>query len=66
MDTKLPRVTRVDNTVKVPRELLRQVDMLVDYLDFESREAFVETAVRRFIEFYTALIPSLTTNSLLT
>ena len=59
-------MTHVDNSVKVPRELLRQVDVLVDYLDFESREAFVETAIRRFIEFYTALIPSLTTNSLIT
>ena len=55
----------MDNSVQVPGELLRQVDMLVDYLDFESREAFVETAIRRFIEFYASLIPSLTTKSLL-
>jgi metal-responsive CopG/Arc/MetJ family transcriptional regulator len=50
--------------VKVPLELLRQVDLLVEYLDFESREAFVEVAIRRHIDFYTTLIPSLTMNKI--
>ena len=56
----------LDSRVKVPLELLSQVDLLVDYLDFESREAFVETAIRRFIDFYSSLIPSLTTNKIIT
>jgi metal-responsive CopG/Arc/MetJ family transcriptional regulator len=55
----------LDIRVKVPLELLSQVDLLVDYLDFESREAFVETAIRRFIDFYSSLIPSLTTNKII-
>jgi metal-responsive CopG/Arc/MetJ family transcriptional regulator len=56
----------LDSRVKVPLELLSQVDLLVDYLDFESREAFVETAIRRFIDFYSSLMPSLTTNKIIT
>lgn len=56
----------LDNRVKVPLELLSQVDLLVDYLDFESREAFVETAIRRFIDFYSSLMPSLIMNKIIT
>ena len=56
----------LDKKVKVPLELLSQVDLLVDYLDFESREAFVETAIRRLIEFYSSLMPSLTMNKIIT
>ena len=56
----------LDSKVKVPLELLSQVDLLVDYLDFESREAFVETAIRRLIDFYSSLMPSLTMNKIIT
>ena len=56
----------LDNKVKVPLELLSQVDLLVDYLDFESREAFVETAIQRLIDFYSSLMPSLTMNKIIT
>ena len=56
----------LDKKVKVPLELLSQVDLLVDYLDFESREAFVETAIRRLIDFYSSLMPSLTMNKIIT
>ena len=56
----------LDNRVKVPLELLSQVDLLVDYLDFESREAFVETAIQRLIDFYSSLMPSLTMNKIIT
>jgi Arc/MetJ-type ribon-helix-helix transcriptional regulator len=54
----------VKSTVKVPHELLRQVDLLVVYMDFGSREAFVEAAIRRLLDFYASLLPSLTTNKL--
>ena len=41
--------------VKIPSELLRQIDELVDRVDFGSREAFVEAAVRRLIDHYRVL-----------
>jgi metal-responsive CopG/Arc/MetJ family transcriptional regulator len=56
-------VIRLDSTVKVPRKLLRQVDTLVERLDFGSREAFVEAAIRRLIDHYSLTLPPLKTNS---
>lgn len=41
--------------VKIPSELLREVDELVEALNLETREAFVEVAVRRLIDRYRLL-----------
>ena len=41
--------------VKIPSELLRKVDELVEALNLETREAFVEAAVRRLIDRYRLL-----------
>jgi metal-responsive CopG/Arc/MetJ family transcriptional regulator len=49
--------------VKVPLELLRQVDILVKRFDYESREAFVEAAIRRVINYYSLTLPPLKTTS---
>jgi len=38
--------------VKISPELLKKVDELVEQLDFTSREAFVEAALRRLIDHY--------------
>jgi metal-responsive CopG/Arc/MetJ family transcriptional regulator len=48
--------------VKVPGELLRQVDVLVECLGFGSREAFVEAAIRRLIDYYSFTLPPLKAN----
>lgn len=45
--------------IEVPSELLGEVDELVEELDFESREAFVEAAVRRLVDFYSILLRNL-------
>ncbi len=47
------------NKVKVSLELLRQVDALVEHLDFKNREAFVEAAIRRLIDHYSLTLPTL-------
>jgi metal-responsive CopG/Arc/MetJ family transcriptional regulator len=49
--------------VKVPPELLRQVDILVKRHGYESREVFVETAIRRVINYHSLTIPPLKTTS---
>ena len=41
--------------VKIPSELLKQIDELIETLDLKSREAFVEAAVRRLIDRYRIL-----------
>lgn len=45
-----------DVSVKVSSELLREVDVLVEKLDFKNREAFVEAAVRRLVDHYRLLL----------
>jgi metal-responsive CopG/Arc/MetJ family transcriptional regulator len=42
--------------VKVPVDLLRTMDELVETFDFASREAFVEAAVRRLIDHYSRML----------
>jgi metal-responsive CopG/Arc/MetJ family transcriptional regulator len=49
--------------VKVSPELLRQVDILVKRYGYGSREAFVEAAIRRIIDYYSLVLPPLQTNS---
>jgi metal-responsive CopG/Arc/MetJ family transcriptional regulator len=49
--------------VKVPPELLRQVDTLVKRLGFESREEFVEVAIHHVIDYYSLTLPPLKTTS---
>jgi len=44
--------------VMIPSELLKKVDELVRRLNFGSREAFVQAAIRRLIDYYTILQPS--------
>ena len=51
----------MDTWVKVPVDLLRKVDELVEHLDFESRDAFVEAAIRRLIDHYTLILRPLKT-----
>ena len=51
----------MDRRVKVPVDLLRKVDELVEHLDFESRDAFVEAAIRRLIDHYTLILRPLKT-----
>jgi metal-responsive CopG/Arc/MetJ family transcriptional regulator len=51
----------VDNSVTIPVDLLRKVDQLVEHLDFASREAFVEAALRRLIDHYTLMLRPLKT-----
>ena len=46
----------MDNRVKVHPNLLMMVDQLVEDLDFESREAFVEAAIRRLIDHYALIL----------
>jgi hypothetical protein len=43
-------------------ELLRQVDAVVALLDFGSREAFVEAAIRRLRAYYSLTLSPLKTN----
>lgn len=43
--------------VKVPLELLEEVDELLELLGLGGREAFVEAAVRRLIDHYLILAP---------
>jgi metal-responsive CopG/Arc/MetJ family transcriptional regulator len=45
--------------VKVPLELLRQVDILVKRFDYGSREVFVEAAIRRVINYHSLTLPPL-------
>jgi metal-responsive CopG/Arc/MetJ family transcriptional regulator len=47
----------LESTVKVPLELLRQVDILVERLDFRRRETFVEAAIRRLLDHYALTLP---------
>jgi len=47
--------------VTVPVDLLRRVDRLVKDLDFKSRDAFVEAAIRRLIDHYTLMLRPLKT-----
>jgi metal-responsive CopG/Arc/MetJ family transcriptional regulator len=54
---------RLDCMVKVPLELLRQVDILVKRFDYESREEFVEAAIRRVIDYHSLTLPPLKTTS---
>jgi len=49
---------RLDNTVKVPLELLRQVDILVKRHGYVSREVFVEAAIRRVINYHSLTLPA--------
>jgi metal-responsive CopG/Arc/MetJ family transcriptional regulator len=49
--------------VKVPPELLRQVDVLVKRLGYGSREVFVEAAIRRVIGYYSLTLPPLKTTN---
>jgi len=49
--------------VKVPLELLRQVDILVKHLGYGSGEAFVEAAIRRVIDYHSLTLPPLKTTS---
>ena len=51
----------MDHRVKVPVDLLRKVDQLVEDFDFASREAFVEAAIRRLIDNYTLILRPLKT-----
>ena len=43
-------------------ELIGQVDALVEHLDFGSRDAFVEAAIRRLIDHYSLTLSPLKTN----
>ena len=52
----------MDNNVKFPMELIGQVDALVEHLDFGSRDAFVEAAIRRLIDHYSLTLSPLKTN----
>jgi metal-responsive CopG/Arc/MetJ family transcriptional regulator len=45
--------------VKVSPELLRQVDILVKRHGYESREEFVDTAIRRVIDYHSLTLPPL-------
>ncbi len=49
--------------MKVPLELLRQVDILVKRYGYESREEFVEAAIRRVVNYYSLTLPPLKTTS---
>ena len=51
----------MDHRVKVPVDLLRKVDQLVEDFDFASREAFVEAAIRRLIDYYALILRPLKT-----
>ena len=46
---------KTEECVKISLELLEKVDELVKQLNFGSREAFVEAAVRRLIDQYAIL-----------
>ena len=54
---------RLDCMVKVPPELLRQVDILVKRLGYRSREVFVEAAIRRVIGYHSLTLQPLKTTS---
>lgn len=43
--------------MRLPPDLAKQVDEVGEYMDFKSREEFVEAAVRRLIDYYRKLIP---------
>jgi metal-responsive CopG/Arc/MetJ family transcriptional regulator len=49
--------------VKVPPELLRQVDTLVKRHGYGNREVFVEAAIRRVIDYHSLTLPPLKTTS---
>ncbi|MBS7633923.1 hypothetical protein KEJ34_00240 [Candidatus Bathyarchaeota archaeon] len=38
--------------IKIPRELLDEVDRLTELMGYETREKFVESAVRRLVNQY--------------
>jgi metal-responsive CopG/Arc/MetJ family transcriptional regulator len=42
--------------IDLPVELVEKVDGIMDLLGFESREEFVEAAVRRLLDRYTVLV----------
>jgi len=44
-----------EECITISPELLKKVDELVEQLDFGSREALVEVAIRRFINHYLIL-----------
>jgi metal-responsive CopG/Arc/MetJ family transcriptional regulator len=50
--------------VKVSPELLRQVDILVKRHLYESREEFVDAAIRRVIDYHSLALPPLKTLTL--
>jgi metal-responsive CopG/Arc/MetJ family transcriptional regulator len=38
--------------IKIPRELLAEVDRLTELMGYETREKFIESAVRRLVNQY--------------
>jgi len=48
-------VERVE--VVLPPEVAKTVDWFVELLGFESREKFVEAAVRRLVDHYLMVVP---------
>jgi metal-responsive CopG/Arc/MetJ family transcriptional regulator len=42
--------------VMLPPELVERIDWIVDLLGFESREKFVEAAVRRLVDQYLLIV----------
>ena len=42
--------------VMLPPELVERIDYIVDLLGFESREKFVEAAVRRLVDQYMLIV----------
>jgi len=46
--------------VKIPEEMLSQIDYLVKHYSFESRGGFIRAAIRDFIWIYTHPFPEYT------
>ena len=44
--------------IKLPVDLVKQIDQVVERLDFVSREEFVKAAVHRLIDYYQSIMIS--------
>lgn len=49
-------LNRKKEDIKLPVDLLKQVDKVVESLDFVNREEFVKVAVRRLIDYYQSIM----------